>query len=97
VQGAFAAFREGPFRNESHDARYELVDGDGTASLDDVQWADWAADGRLLVATVDGRIQARTVSGRTATRVTCEHDLAPLRPDPVPAPPEARTWDRSEG
>ena len=34
--------------------------------LDDVQWADWSADGRLLVATVDGRLQVRdgsTVSG----------------------------------
>jgi hypothetical protein len=92
VQGAFAAFREGPFRNEPRSADYTLdVEGE-SAALRDVQWADWAADGRLLVATTDGRLQTRTVAGRDATVLT-EHDVANLCPDPVPAPPEARRWD----
>jgi hypothetical protein len=33
-------------------------DGDRTI-LDDLQWADWDQDGRLLAATVDGRLQHR--------------------------------------
>jgi hypothetical protein len=89
VEGAFAAFREGPFRNEARIAQYSLVIGGDARVLDDVQWADWAVDGRLLVATIDGRLQARTVDDGAAV-VVWQHDLAPLRPDPVAAPPEAR-------
>jgi hypothetical protein len=91
VQGAFAAFREGPFRNEPRDACYTLVVRGDPQPLDDVQWADWADDGRLLVATVDGRLQARAV-GDDGAALVWEHDVAALQPDPVPAPPAARRW-----
>jgi len=89
VQGAFAAFREGPFRNEPRVAQYTLVVGGDAHVLDDVQWADWAADGRLLVATADGRLQARTIDD-AVTVVAWERDLAALQPDPVAAPSDAR-------
>ena len=57
--------------------------------LEDVQWADWAADGRLLIATADGRLQARTIDD-AVTAVAWERDLAALQPDPVAAPNDAR-------
>ena len=71
---------------------YELRDGPGgpvRTHLDQVQWADWARDGRLLVATTDGRLQIR--DGATGV-VRWELDLAGLRPAPEPPPPEARHW-----
>lgn len=56
-----------------------------------VQWADWDADGRLLVATVDGRLQAHAGSeGEVAVRA--EVDLAALAPAPAPPPEEAQRW-----
>ena len=58
-------------------------------TLDDVQWADWAPDGRLLVATADGRLQVRTSDARD---VTWETDLSVLTPDPTPPPDAARHW-----
>jgi hypothetical protein len=82
VRGGQAAFRSGP-AGWWQPALYAVDD----EVLDDVQWADWSADGRLLVATIDGRLQVRdgsTVSG--------EVDLAALTPDPQPPPPEARRW-----
>jgi hypothetical protein len=57
--------------------------------LRDVQWADWASDGRLLVATRAGVLEVREEpSGPPAW----QQDLAPLRPDPVPPPVDADTW-----
>jgi hypothetical protein len=53
--------------------------------LDDVQWADWDERGRLLVATRCGKLQVRELRGLTCD-VVFEHDLAPLAPDPTPAP-----------
>ena len=93
VRGVFAAFREGPFHNEPRDARYTLVVDGGEAALDGVQWADWAVDGRLLVATDDGRLQTRIMGAAGDVSIVSEHDLAALQPDPVAAPPEARRWD----
>jgi hypothetical protein len=89
VQGGRAAFRELPDRYAA--PAYSLVDGgDGDPRLlDDVQWADWSADGRLLVATRGGRLQCRTPDGLD---VSWEQDLAGLAPDPVPPPAEARRW-----
>jgi hypothetical protein len=89
--GGYAAFRAGGLKRYRPPA-YELRDGpDGPVltQLDDVQWADWARDGRLLVATTDGRLQIR--DGSTGA-VRWEHDLAGLRPAPEPPPPEARHW-----
>ena len=86
VSGAFAAFRT--FDPGVYGApRYRLVADGGRLDLADLQWADWAADGRLLAATVDGRLQIRD-----AGRVTWELDLSVLEPDPVPPPPDAATW-----
>jgi hypothetical protein len=63
----------------------------GKERLDGVQWATWAGDGRLLVATGEGRLQAR--DGRPGSwRVVEEHDLAALHPDPQPPPPESEHW-----
>lgn len=63
--------------------------GDALTRLDNVQWADWARDGRLLVATTDGRLQIRDGDDGA---VRWELDLAGLRPTPEPPPPQARQW-----
>ena len=58
-------------------------------ALPDVQWADWAPDGRFLVATRSGALEVRDEpSAAPAWRV----DLARLRPDPQAPPAEA--WER---
>jgi hypothetical protein len=89
VSGMYAAFRElDPSRYG--DPVYRLA-GDGGYELPGVQWADWSADGRLLVATLDGRLQVRD-----GTEVTWETSLAEMSPDPQPAPPEARRWGHSD-
>ena len=59
--------------------------------LDGVVWADWDQRGRLLVATAEGRLEVRALGGRAIT-VEVAHDLAPLTPDPAPAPEWARQW-----
>jgi hypothetical protein len=72
--------------------RYELRDrpsGPVLNPLDDVQWADWARDGRLLVATTDGRLQIR--DGTTGV-VGWELSLAELTPTPQRPPAQARRW-----
>jgi hypothetical protein len=71
------------------ESSYSLDTGSGPHVLDDVQWADWSGDGRLLVATRDGRLQWREADGRA---VRWETDLAALTPEPVPPPAEARQW-----
>jgi hypothetical protein len=87
VQGWYAAFRS----SEPGGVRYEIVDGGVVSPIADAQWADWAADGRLLVATIDGRLQIRDgEAGRLA--VGWEVDLAALAPGPAPPPDEARRW-----
>jgi hypothetical protein len=83
VSGSFAAFRSS--RNHRSEAVYQL---DGT-KLDAVQWADWSADGNLLVATVDGRLQVRASDGHA---VEWEHDLSATEPDPTPPPAHASAW-----
>lgn len=71
--------------------RYSIEsDGDLTI-LDDLQWADWDRDGRLLVATRNGRLQVREMEGRNA-RVLFEADLSTTAPDPAPAPDWATRW-----
>ena len=84
VRGGQAAFRGLPDWFEP--PLYAL----GDDVVVDVQWADWAPDGRLLVATVDGRLQVR--SGRLRDDIDWELDLAGLAPDPQPPPPEATDW-----
>jgi len=89
VRGWYAAYREGEPRKGPPEY---WVERDGTADveiLEGVQWADWATDGRLLVATSAGRLEVRDEPrAGAAWRV----DLAPLRPDPQPPPSEAFAW-----
>ncbi len=89
VQGRYAAFRESP--GASKDIRYEIVEAGRVLRLEGVQWADWAADGRLLVATGDGKLQIRDVAeGRSS--LGSELDLGPVAPRPSPPPKEAYRW-----
>jgi len=71
--------------------QYSLeADGQLTV-LDDLQWADWDENGRLLVATRTGKLQVRQVGAGTEHTVF-EMDLALLDPNPVPAPAWAQQW-----
>jgi hypothetical protein len=90
VQGWFAAFRSSVPGTRTA-VRYDVVEDGRIRHLAGVQWADWHADGRLLVATVDGRLQIREGSTDDAS-VSFEVDLRDARPRPVPPPPEARRW-----
>jgi hypothetical protein len=86
VRGTYAAIRE--LHGIRTDVRYELYSGPHARHLEDVQWADWDARGRLLVATLDGRLQIRDVDGSVAWEV----DEAALTPDPAPPPADAQVW-----
>ena len=89
VAGRYAAFRDNaPAWGEP---AYGVGWATEQASLDDVQWADWSADGQLLVATKHGRLQVREAPFDTGS-ATWERDVSADRPDPAPAPPEAREW-----
>jgi hypothetical protein len=68
------------------------MESDGEIELmHDLQWADWDAQGRLLVATRNGRLEVRTLGG---DRVDIQPvaDLSLLEPDPAPPPPWAGHW-----
>jgi hypothetical protein len=68
------------------------LEADGQLTLlDDLQWADWDRDGRLLVATRTGKLQVRLFGSRPEQTVF-EEDLALLDPKPVPAPDWAHHW-----
>jgi hypothetical protein len=86
VGGQHAAFRSTTSRAD----HYWLDTGDGPAPLDGVQWADWAGDGTLLVATTSGALEIRDVF-RPGT-VEWSADLSGLTPSPEPPPPQARSW-----
>jgi hypothetical protein len=88
VSGTYAAFREAHGFPDREELRYVIVDGGGRRELDDVQWADWDSQGRLLVATAEGRLQ---ILG-DARRPDWEVDLSGRVPEPVPPPPEASEW-----
>ena len=89
VEGTYAAFRS--LHNARDPATYSLeVDGE-RRELAGIQWADWDATGRLLVATTAGKLQIREPSG-DAGSVVFEEDLDPLTPQPEPAPDWATKW-----
>ena len=89
VNGRHAAFRtSGPAWGQP---RYRLRLEGAEIELEGVQWADWARDGRLLVATVEGSLQVRRPPFGPE-QVEWTKDLAPLRPAPEPPPPAARHW-----
>jgi hypothetical protein len=71
--------------------RYALESGDDIELLEELQWADWDREGRLLAATRPGKLQIREVcDGCHATLF--EEDLSRLAPDPAPSPEWARHW-----
>ena len=70
---------------------YWLEAGGDMRALDDLQWADWDRDGRLLVATRSGRLQVRRV-GDEGSEVLFDEDLSLVEPNPVAAPAWAGRW-----
>lgn len=84
VRGYFAAFRE----SRAKAVAYELITGEQVSALDEAQWADWDADGRLLVATRDARLQIRELSER-GSRLLSEANPGAETPRPAAPPPEA--------
>ena len=72
-------------------ARYSLEADGQLTLLDDLQWADWDRDGRLLVATRTGKLQARHFDSGSE-QVVFEENLALLDPRPIPAPDWAQHW-----
>jgi hypothetical protein len=88
VTGEYAAFREAA---RTSAASYRVLAPPEPTPLADVQWADWAPDGRLLVATHRGELQARDPSDwRTPAAVAA--DLSILAPAATPPPAPARRW-----
>jgi hypothetical protein len=59
--------------------------------LDDLQWADWDRNGRLLVATREGKLQIRNI-GLHGAQIFFEEDLSLIEPNPAPAPAWACHW-----
>jgi hypothetical protein len=90
VRGYFAAFRTS-LPGSPRTVRYAIVEAGRARPLEDVQWADWAADGRLLVATTGGKLQIRDVPADGAS-TGAEADLGALTPVPAPPPAEAHRW-----
>jgi hypothetical protein len=66
------------------------TDGDPRL-LDDLQWADWDPQGRLLVATRSGMLEIRDLKADHFD-VLFEEDLSRLQPNPAPAPGWAGSW-----
>jgi hypothetical protein len=92
VSGTYAALRRS-MPGQERIADYVLVDDGRPLLLADIQWADWDADGRLLVATTDGCIQIRDLrTGDASGDVVSEVDLAAFKPEPTPPPPSAYAW-----
>lgn len=71
--------------------RYSLESEKNVEFLDDLQWADWDREGRLLVATRSGNLQIRNVTG-DHFEILFEEDLSILEPNPTPAPAWAQRW-----
>ena len=71
--------------------RYSMESDGDLELLDDLQWADWDREGKLLVATRSGTLQIRDLDGDRPGIVFVE-DLSVLEPNPTPAPPWARRW-----
>lgn len=70
---------------------YSLESDNDLQLLDQVQWADWDQEGRLLVATRAGKLQAWTLCG-SDSNLLFEEDLSLLEPNPTPAPAWAQQW-----
>ncbi|PSN17727.1 hypothetical protein C7271_16220 [filamentous cyanobacterium CCP5] len=72
---------------------YSLESNGQLERLEDLQWADWDAQGQLLVATRSGKLQRRQLEAHGATdQITFEADLSQLQPGPTAAPDWAQRW-----
>jgi hypothetical protein len=71
--------------------RYSLESNGNLEQLDDLQWADWDRDGKLLVATRSGKLQALNLDDN-GPAISFEQDLSLLEPNPTPAPAWAQRW-----
>jgi hypothetical protein len=86
VEGRYAAFRTG----EPHiDPPLYWLDGQEIEILEGVQWADWDARGRLLVATTDGWLETWSPGDWSRKLIV---DVGNMQPDPQPAPRWASEW-----
>jgi hypothetical protein len=70
---------------------YALESETGLTVMDDVQWGDWDAEGRLLVATRAGAIEVRRPH-TGGFDVIFSEDLSALEPAPAQAPEWAQRW-----
>lgn len=59
--------------------------------LNQLQWADWDSEGRLLVATRSGKLQVWHLAD-DEPEVLFEEDLSLSEPNPAPAPASAQQW-----
>jgi hypothetical protein len=91
VRGSYAAFRSG--QPSWAAVSYAIVDGHRRLVLDGVQWADWDALGRLLVATTDGQLEVRREPW-DGHAIEWSFDLDRQRPEPVAPPSIAGRWVR---
>jgi hypothetical protein len=70
---------------------YSLESERGVETLDEVQWADWSHEGKLLAATRSGRLRVSS-PGESGLEILFEEDLSVLEPSPIPAPDWAGRW-----
>lgn len=72
-------------------AHYWVEEGSRLTLLDDLQWADWDRDGRLLTATRAGHLQIR-LPHSSGWRILSEIDLSSCDPTPMVPPEDALQW-----
>ncbi len=70
---------------------YWLESSDGLEPLDDIQWADWDRNGRLLAATRSAHLQVLKL-GDDGPELFFDEDLSVYEPQPSPTPAWAREW-----
>jgi len=71
--------------------RYLLESDGNLKQLDELQWADWDREGKLLAATRSGKLQIRNLDV-DGPEILFEQDLSLLEPNPAPAPAWAQRW-----
>jgi hypothetical protein len=71
--------------------RYSLESDGNLKQLDELQWADWDREGKLLVATRSGKLQVLNLDD-DGGKILFEQDLSLLERNPAPAPAWAHHW-----